>query len=185
MNDADIVSMLHRREEAALKEAGAHYRDYCFYIAGNILRDERDREEAFSDMLMALWKSVPPQNPSDLKSYMGKLMRGICIDKWRAGNAKKRFCAGFVESFDELESAAAVSTPEDELMAKELSSAVSAFLRTLPQTERAVFIRRYWYYDPISAICEKSGFGKSKVKMMLKRTRGKLAEYLKKEGHAL
>lgn len=185
MNDSDIVSGIIRREETALDEAGARYRDYCYYIAGNILRDKRDVEECFSDMLMALWKSVPPQNPSDLKSYMGKLMRGICIDKWRAGNAKKRFCAGFVESFDELESCAAADSPEDELMTKELSSAISAFLRTLPQDERTVFIRRYWYYEPITAICEKSGYGKSKVKMMLKRTRDKLAEYLNKEGYVL
>lgn len=185
MDESGIVNALFRRDEAALKEAESKYRAYCLYIASNILRDVRDREECFSDTLLALWNSVPPQRPADLKSYIGKLMRRICIDKWRAGNAKKRVKNEFLRSLDELESVCGAEDPESELLTKELSGAISAYLRLLPQEERAVFVSRYWYYEPVAEIAERFGYGKSKVKMMLKRTRERLAEHLKKEGYTL
>ncbi|MBR4439356.1 MAG: sigma-70 family RNA polymerase sigma factor, partial [Clostridia bacterium] len=65
--------------------------------------------------------------------------------------------------------------------AKELSRLITAHLRTLGADERRVFIRRYWYYESIAEIAERCGFSKGKVKMMLKRTRDSLADFLKKE----
>ena len=69
-----------------------------------------------------------------------------------------------------------------ELEQAELSRAISRFLYSVDETKRNVFIRRYWHYDTIDSICKRYGFGKSKVLMMLKRTRDDLARYLKKEG---
>ena len=40
-----------------------------------------------------------------------------------------------------------------------------------------------WYFDPVKKICGRYGFGQSKVLVTLKRTRDKLAVYLKKEGY--
>ena len=47
--------------------------------------------------------------------------------------------------------------------------------------ERRVFICRYWYLDPISAIAEQFGFSQSKVKMILHRQRQKLQSILERE----
>jgi len=55
-------------------------------------------------------------------------------------------------------------------------------LRTLDDDPRRVFLRRYWYFDSVEAIARRYGYGQSKVKMMLHRTRENLREYLKKEG---
>ncbi len=74
---------------------------------------------------------------------------------------------------------------EETVEEEELSRAISAFLRTVKESERNIFVRRYWYYDPIESICARYGFTKGKVSMTLKRTRDKLAEYLKKEGYLL
>ena len=63
-----------------------------------------------------------------------------------------------------------------------MAQKISEFLRTLPKNERNVFLRRYWYFDSITEICKRYGYGESKVKMMLKRTREKLFSYLEKEG---
>jgi len=43
-------------------------------------------------------------------------------------------------------------------------------------------LRRYWYFDSISAIARQFRFTESKVKSMLFRTRKKLAQMLEKEG---
>ena len=66
---------------------------------------------------------------------------------------------------------------------KELARLVSAFLRTQKEDDRDLFIRRYWYYDSVESICRRYGFGRSRVLVKLKRTRDKLALYLKKEGY--
>ena len=58
---------------------------------------------------------------------------------------------------------------------------INSFLDTLSDEERRVFLRRYWFFDTIEDICGRFGFGKSKVKMMLKRTRDKLRAHLEKE----
>ena len=57
----------------------------------------------------------------------------------------------------------------------------NSFLESLPETERLVFLSRYWYLDPISDIAEHFGFSVSKVTSMLRRTRGRLRQVLEKE----
>ena len=54
--------------------------------------------------------------------------------------------------------------------------------KLLPKETRMIFVRRYWYFYTISEIAAEYGFGESKVKMVLSRTRKKLKVYLEKEG---
>lgn len=37
---------------------------------------------------------------------------------------------------------------------KELAAAFNSFLESLPETERLVFLSRYWYLDPIADIAQ-------------------------------
>ncbi len=46
---------------------------------------------------------------------------------------------------------------------------------------RAVFVRRYWYMDPIKDIAEMFQISESKVKSILFRMRNKLREHLEEE----
>ena len=66
--------------------------------------------------------------------------------------------------------------------AEELAEILNRFLASLPETERRVFLCRYWYFDSIRDIAARFGFTQSKVKVMLMRTRDKLRLRLKKEG---
>ena len=73
------------------------------------------------------------------------------------------------------------SSPEQAVMQQELVGAINRFLASLSETERNVFLCRYWYFDEISGICERFGFSRSKVISMLHRTRNKLKQFLRKE----
>lgn len=182
MNDETIVREFLDRNEDAVAESKKRYGTYCLCIAENILHDKADAEECLNDALLAAWNSIPPQRPKNLKTYLGKLVREVAIDRWRKNRAQKRNADGMILSLDELEEMVGESAVEEAVEVEELSRKISDFLRSLRETERNVFVRRYWFYDPIEKICERYGFGKGKVVMMLKRTRDKLAEYLKKEG---
>ena len=54
----------------------------------------------------------------------------------------------------------------------------------LPETERKIFMCRYWYMDSITDISTRFGFSESKVTSMLYRIRGRLKVVLEKEGFA-
>ncbi|MBQ6125535.1 MAG: sigma-70 family RNA polymerase sigma factor, partial [Erysipelotrichaceae bacterium] len=62
------------------------------------------------------------------------------------------------------------------------SEAIDQFLSGVKEQERKVFVCRYWYFDSVTDIAMRFGFSESKVKMMLKRTRDRLKDYLIKEG---
>lgn len=47
-----------------------------------------------------------------------------------------------------------------------------------PEEQRLIFLRRYWYADPVREIARRYGIGESSVKTTLHRTRKKLKAYL-------
>lgn len=66
-----------------------------------------------------------------------------------------------------------------------LREALSGFLGTLGEEKRNIFLRRYWYLDPVAEIAKRFGISQSKVKTTLFRVRKQLREYLEKEGYTL
>ena len=64
----------------------------------------------------------------------------------------------------------------------ETGKLISDFLREQKPDARNVFIRKYWFCDPIEDIARDYSFSKSKVKSMLFHTRNKLKRFLKEEG---
>ncbi len=182
MSDQAIVQKFWDRDEDAIAEAKAQYSDYCLYIANNVLNDCRDAEECLNDALLAAWNSIPPQRPENLRTYLGKLIREISINQRKKNNRLKRIPSEITQSLDEISEMVSAGDFQEGIEQAELSREISRFLFSLNETKRNVFIRRYWYYDSIESICRRYGFGKSKVVMMLKRTRSDLSRHLKKEG---
>ena len=66
-----------------------------------------------------------------------------------------------------------------------LGELLTAFLRELPEDQRRVFLRRYWFGDSIRDIARRYGWGESRVKVTLLRLRNRLRAYLEKEGISL
>ena len=182
MDDEKIIELYWQRNENAISETKAKYGNYCYSIAYNILKNYEDAEECENDTYLEEWRTIPPQKPKILSAYLGTITRRKSIDKWRRKTADKR--DGEIQlSLQDLENYISDDKNiSDEIIAEEMAKIISEFLRTLPEKECNVFLRRYWYFDSITEICNRYGYGQSKVKMMLKRTREKLFSYLEKEG---
>ena len=85
---------------------------------------------------------------------------------------------------EELEDCVSGSSDvEKEYERQEVIDLINRFLQSLPDTERKVFLCRYWYLDSIPSISEQFGFSQSKITSMLYRVRGKLKVQLVKEGY--
>ena len=184
MDDSQIIALYFDRAQTAVDETANKYGRYCRAIAGNILPDGRDIEEAVNDAYLAAWGSIPPNRPENLGTYLAKLTRRAALKVWRAKDAKKRGGGQMDIALEELaEVLPGGNDPAEALETAALTEALNHFLAALPDTERRVFMRRYWYMDSIGLISKRFGFSQSKVKSMLARTRGKLRTHLKKEGY--
>ena len=186
MEDKQIVELFWAREEQALDETQTKYGRYCYSIAYNILQNQEDAEESVNDTYLGAWNSIPPHRPERLATFLGKITRNLSLKKWRMATAGKRGSGELLLALDELQECVPTGGfVDDEIQVKELAAIIDGFLRGIPEVERRVFVCRYWYTDSIADICEQFGYGQSKVKMMLSRTRKKLLERLIKEGVTL
>lgn len=183
MEDQGIIALFFDRSEQAIEETDKKYGGYCYSIAYNILSNREDSEESVSDTYLAAWNTIPPRRPNFLNAFLAKMTRRISIDRWRKLSAKKRGGGEIILALDELEECVDTHNVETELAKKELTRVLNAFLSSLQETERNVFLCRYWYLDSIQTISEVSGFSQSKVTSMLHRMRGKLRKTLSEEGY--
>ena len=184
MDDQRIIDLYWSRSEAAITETDRKYGKYYYSIAYNILTNNEDAEESVSDTYMAAWKAMPPKRPSILATFLGKITRHLSIDRWRSRNRYKRGGGEIVLALEELEDCLTDGLSiEDAVQRKELTVFINRFLDALPDTERNVFLCRYWYVDSMQDIADTFGFSVNKVNSMLYRTRVKLRRALEREGY--
>lgn len=183
MEDNQIISLYFQRSEQAIKETDNKYGKFCFKIAYNILLNREDSEESVSDTYLRAWNVIPPKKPNPFAAFLGRITRSISIDRWRKKNTDKRGSGEFPLCLDELENCVSgESSIENQTIMKETVGHLNEFLSTLSDTERKVFLRRYWYMESTQAIADAFGFSQTKVTTMLSRTRKKLHTELAKEG---
>ena len=184
MDDKAIIDLYWERSENAILKTSVKYGAYCYTIAYNILSNREDSEESVNDTYLAAWNTMPPRRPSLLSAFLGKMTRFISLDRWKQRRSCKRGGGEVPLCLEELaECVSGRESAEDALIRKEVLACVNRFLDALPETERKVFLWRYWYMEPVAQIAERFGFTEGKVTSMLHRTRRKLAGHLNKEGY--
>lgn len=184
MEDREIVSLYWRRDEQAIAESEKKYGPYCQAIAQSILEQPEDARECVNDTWLGAWNAMPPHRPSLLRTFLGKLTRRGAIDRFRRGAAQKRGGGELPLCLDELSECVRGSEDvERRLEREEMEELMEKFLRELPTSHRQIFLRRYWYLEPVRDIGKALGFTETKVASILSRGRKKLRETLEKEGY--
>ena len=181
MEDIKIIELFRERDERAIAELKQKYGKLCLYVAGNILSVHEDTEECVNSAYFDVWNKIPPESPNDLKTYLCRIVKNKAIDRLKYNSAAKR-SPELTVSLDEL-SECIPAPAEDRLSASELAELISRFLHSQDEKHRKVFVRRYWYGDPLSRIAELYGMNEKTVATYLFRTRNKLKEFLRKEGY--
>ena len=185
MKDEEIIDLLFAREEHAIKELSAKYHSYCYKIAWNLLANKEDTEECLNDTWFSVWSQIPPARPPVLSWFCGRITRNISIDRLRKKHAGKRPDAHMADVLGEMDQLNVTYTMDDQLAEKELLRIINDFLEKLNAEDRDIFVRRYWFLDPISAIAKRHRMSEGSVKMNLYRNRKKLSKILEKEGGRL
>ena len=186
MNDSQIVELYWQRSESAISETSLKYDRFCHTIAYNILFSEEDSEECVNDTWLRAWYTIPPQYPSKLSAFLGRITRNLSLDRLKSRYALKRAGSEATLALDELaECIPARVSIEAALEAQELGGLLNRFLEGMEPSARKILIRRYWFLSPVKEIASAYGISESSVKVTLHRTRAKLREYLEKEGVAI
>ena len=182
MEDSEIIKLYWNRNQNAVKETEKEYGAYCFSIAENILHNQQDSEECVSDTWLRAWQSIPPQKPTRLKLFLAKITRNLAFDMYRQKTADKRGGGEFSAVLDELaECVAGSDDVEKAFEAKTLRQSLNAFLKNLPQRDRQLFVRRYFYAESVKSIAEEFSMNSNHVSVILRRVRKKLRIYLEQE----
>ena len=108
----------------------------------NILGPE-DTEECVSDTWFRAWNAMPPQRPSLLSAFFGRITRNLAFDRYRSQSAAKRGRMETALMLEELgDCVSGRDNPEQRLDEKELAADLNAFLRSpCWTTSRKVMIR--------------------------------------------
>ena len=185
MDDLAIVELYHRRSEQAIAESDRKYGALCHSIALRLLALREDAEECVNDTWHAAWNRMPPDRPSALGAFFGRITRNLSISRWRRDHAKKRY-DGIEILLSELEDCVpAPRTVEEDFDRQQLASSISAWLDRLTEEDRRLFIRRYWYGDPVKELAAEWGETANVLSQRLLRLRRSLRTFLESEGAEL
>lgn len=124
---------------------------------------------------------IPPTRPNYLFAFLAKICRHLAFGRLDWANACKRK-AEVVNLSDEMQQCIPDSWSVRKLEGEEIGHLLNEFLAVTPKESRMIFLRRYWYGDSVAEIAQRYRISQSKVKTSLHRTRGKLKEFLQKEG---
>lgn len=185
MEDAQIVALYWAREEAAIAESEQKYGAYCYSIARRVLFSHEDTQETLDDTWLHAWNAIPPEKPTRLRPFFAKIVRNLSIDRWRRNSAEKRG-SQITLALDELaDCVSGTPLPQEQAEGKELEQTIRRFLSGCTQTQRDIFLRRYFFFESTEEIARRFAMRESNVLNLLSRTRKKLKEFLRREGYSV
>ena len=176
MNDQDIIDLYFARNEQAIAETDKSYGNVCMQVSMNILDSRPDAEECVNDTYLRAWQSIPPQRPTVLRLFLGKITRRLAIDKYRANKSRNRDFEVALEEISEF-----LPAPEED--DGTLPTLLAEFLTTLPDEERNLFVLRYYHGHTVARLSKAFGMKPNNLSARLYRTREKLRGYLSERGY--
>ena len=182
MDDHRIVELYLNRDENAIRQTADKYGKRLQGLAYGIVTDCQTAEECENDTYLRCWHTIPPQEPREhFYAFLAQITRRLAINRCRDRDRQKR-SAQLCELTAELEQCIPDPNGGDSVEDIVFAGAVNGFLGDLPEWQRNLFLRRYWFADSIADLSERFGISRSKVKTTLFRLRGQLRCRLEQEG---
>ena len=176
-----LVQQFFDRSEEAIDEAKRRYGSGLRGLALRILGNREDAEEVESDAYLEAWNRIPPAGPDSLKSYLYLICRRRALDRLEEHLAKKRGGGEAELALEELDEVLPGEDGRDWADRIDRREILGRFLRELPDRDRRVFLKRYWYFLTVREIAAEEKLTVSHVKVLLFRNRSRLKALLQKE----
>lgn len=175
MDEEKLVQALRKGEIAALEELIVSHNLFVSSIIAGILKGRsQECEELTQDVFLAVWDNRKKLEVGKLKSYLAVIARN------RAFSLLRKYREELPLEEDIL-----IYDTEDiqlKIEQKELSRLLNEALEQLPEEQRDLFVRHYYYGQTVSEASEIMGVNESTAKSWLKRGREKLKAILIEKG---
>ena len=173
MREAAALRELQGGSQQALEWLMDRYAPYVSTVIDHAVgggMSAADIEEVASDVFLALWNSAEKVRPGSLKAWLAAVARNLARRKCRE--------QGMTLPLDEELIVLDPRTPEAELLDAERDRLVREAVLSMPQPEREIFLRHYYYGQTVAAIAEAMALPEGTVKTKLARGRGRLRHRL-------
>jgi len=185
MEDQGIIELYFARDEGAIGETDRKYGAFCRRVSLNILSQQEDAEECVNDTYLAAWNAIPPERPTILRAFLGRITRNLSVARWRAIHAQKRSC-GMDVLLSELDECLPSHEDTEAVFERgQLTEAITAWLECLEPDARALFIRRYWFGDAVKALARECGIGENQMAQRMRKLRAGLKRALEEGGFSI
>ncbi len=181
MEDQRIVDLFWQRDERVLSIVRETYGKLCRRVAYNLLGNAEDVEECENDTYLAAWNAIPPARPHSLSAFLCRIARHLALKRFARRTAQKRGGESAL-LLSELREVASDDTVEEAFDSAHTAALIDRFLESETAENRWLFVGRYWYGEPLSALSRESGVSEGALKVRLHRQRERLRDYLQKEG---
>lgn len=171
MTEMAALKKLQNGSEEALGWFIEKYTPYVTTIIHNILGDYMDRsdvEEVAADVFYKLWEHA--QTVHSPKGFLGTVARNLAKNKCR----EIGLCLPLEKQILVVDG----EIPEERLEKQELQKVVKGAVLGMPQPDREIFLRYYYYCQTLEAISADMGINLSTVKTKLRRGRIRLRSSL-------
>lgn len=175
MTEEKMLSCLKQGDTKALEELIGQYNTYVSSIITMILHKnagKEDVEELVSDVFLSIWKHADALRPGKVKAYIGASAR----------NAAKSFLRKRQTLPMDLDELPALSAgPENQVLLQEQRKLVQKAVENLPQPDREIFLRYYYYLQTSAQIAQAMDMTPANIRSRLMRGRNALKQALWKE----
>lgn len=140
--------------------------DRIYRMAGLILRDQQEAQDATQDALLRAWRSGGSlRDPEDFPAWFDRIVVNACLDRLRR-RAKVRIVP--------ISETASPSTLQDPFRAVLDRDAALRMISVLDDHERALIILHYWADLTLEGVADRLGWPLGTVKSRLHKALSKM-----------
>lgn len=180
MDEREALRKLKRKDEKALEWFIDRYAAYVNTIIYNIIglsMSTFDIEEVSSDVFFTLWVNAKNISPGKVKAYLGGVTRNKAKEYTRKIGAEVPLEDDVILISEE--------NLEQDFEEREQARFIREAVLAMQYPDREIFLRYYYYYQPVAEIALEMNINVSTVKMKLHRGRKALKEKLTKGGYTI
>ncbi|MBR3301388.1 MAG: sigma-70 family RNA polymerase sigma factor [Firmicutes bacterium] len=176
MEDDRIIQLIQGKDQEGLQLLIKHYGPLIRYVVKPICgSDEGLTEDCIQEVLSRIWGKFQGFDPEkgSLKSWLTAAARNSALNMVR-GKADH-------DSYEEIPEDVKSDSPgpEESAIKNAAAAAVRAAVEKLPEKDRLLVYRRYYYMQSVAQIAAETGLSERAAEGRLYRIRQKLAEMLK------